>query len=365
VAGNSVLSTSSTNPIVSKYDLNMYPVNKLVCDPLTSTAANPAIDGGLKASLSYLQASQPRYSDIGDFFANAYQAEQTIFFTNLNVPTRNFTEGFSIGNNELVTDDQGNALLEWFGLNFQANLGLAADQPEGYYQFALLADDGAIFQVANSEGSWQTIVNDDGEHQTQMACATQTVYLTHASQIPMQVNYFQGPRYQIALVLMMRLVSDPNSIPAESLCGQSGNYLFFNPDNNSSPQPAYNQLLTDGWSTIEPGNFSLFAQAVYNPCVAGQNPVISNVQVSKVTENSFEMTWTTDIPSSSQVLVQQGQNPSTLTTSDNVLRTNHDVIVQDLATNATFSAEPVSISDSFGKTIGASQAVQTILSAQQ
>jgi hypothetical protein len=356
---NSAVNATATNNLVSKYDLNIYPVNKLVCDPLVSTAPNPAINGGLRAALYYLQSGQPRYSDVSDFFANAYKADQTLFLTNLNVPTRNFTEGFSIDDNELVTDDQNNTLLEWFGLHFEANLGLAADQPEGYYQFALLADDGAILQMSTAEGNWQTVVNNDGLHQTQMGCSTQTVYLTHASQIPIQVSYFQGPRYQIALTLMMRLVSDPNSIPAESLCGQSGNYLFFNPDTGSSPQPAYTQLLGDGWTTLEPSNFTLFDKAIYNPCVAGQNPVISNIQVSNVTSTSFEMTWTTDIASSSQVMTQQGSNPSTLTISDNVLRTSHDVIVQSLSANTAYSAQPVSISDSFGKTIGTAQTVQT------
>ena len=358
--GGSGSSSSSSAPQVkySSVDLNMYPMNKTVCDPLTSIAPNPAISGGLKADLYYLAQGQTQYNDVESYINYGIHSDQTMFFTDLNVPTRNFTAGFVMQNDELVEDDAGNDLLEWFGIHFESVLQLAPNQPEGLYQFAVLSDDGAIFRVQGGDG-WTTLISDDLTHPTKMGCSTITVNMTHQSTIPMQLDYFQGPRYQIALVLMMRPVSS-STPPAESMCGQNGNYLFFNPDNDSSPEPAYTQIVQDGWAPLTAQNFTLANQAVYNPCAQGQIPVISTVTSTKITANSFELDWTTDIASSSQVIFQApGQAQSSITVADNILSTTHRVTVVGLTANTPYSIQAASISDTFGKATGVNMTVTT------
>ena len=357
--GSGSSSTSQTQAVkYSSVDLNMYPMNKVVCDPMASIAPNPAISGGLKADLYYLGQGQTHYNDVESYINYGHHSDQTMFFTDLNVPTRNFTAGFVMQNDELVEDDAGNDLLEWFGLHFESVLHLAPNQPEGLYQFAVLSDDGAVFKIQGGDG-WVNMINDDLTHPTQMGCSTITVNMTHQSAIPMQLDYFQGPRYQIALVLMMRPVSSATP-PAESMCGQNGNYLYFNPDNDSSPQPAYHQLIQDGWAPLTADNFSLENQAVYNPCAQGQIPVISGVTTTKITSTSFELDWTTDIASSSQVIFQApGQAQSSITVADNILSTTHRVTVVGLQVGTAYTVQAASISDTFGKAVSVSSTVTT------
>jgi len=340
------------------YDVNIFPINQLVCDPFEGPYT-PEPGGGLQAALYYYSAEPASSGSVESFIANATKSDQNLFFAQVDVPTRNFSTGFSKQDGTFLTDDNGNVLIEWFALRFNSVLQLGLDQPEGLYQFAILSDDGSILQMDNSDGTQSVLINNDGTHPTRMGCSTQKLNLTHESQIPIQLDYYQGPRYQIAAVVMMRL-AQPND-PQDLLCGQEGNYLYFNPDQNSAPEPAYTDLLARGWTVVGPANYVIPSSAGFNPCTVGQPPVISNLQLTALSYSSFQATWTTDIPATSQLDYTNTMNlTETLTTADNYLRTQHSVIVTGLANNTLYSVEAVSISDNYGKTISPPQEVRTL-----
>lgn len=108
---------------------------------------------------------------------------QTLVTSNLDIPVRAFTEGFPG-----VRD-----LFEWFGIQFKGRIIV----PEAHeYVFRVTADDGAILRIDNA-----IIVNNDGVHAP--ASRDGSVYLT-AGLHDFQVDYFQGPRYHIALQLFWK-----------------------------------------------------------------------------------------------------------------------------------------------------------------
>ena len=112
-----------------------------------------------------------------------------IYTSMLNVPLQDFKRGFPG-----VTKR-----YEWFAIDYAGRFWI--EQP-GDYTFSLLADDGARLYIDD-----QLVVDNDGIHMAQ----TKEARVTLAGGIHrIGVGYFQGPRYQVALVLM---VTPPSGIP--------------------------------------------------------------------------------------------------------------------------------------------------------
>jgi len=98
----------------------------------------------------------------------------------LNVPLRDFTEGFPG-----VTKRQ-----EWFAIDYTGRFWI---EKPGLYRFALTSDDGSRLDIDG-----QTVVDNDGIH----PIATHNGSVELAGGIHrIRVQYFQGPRLQVALVL--------------------------------------------------------------------------------------------------------------------------------------------------------------------
>ncbi len=97
---------------------------------------------------------------------------------NLDVPNHAFTQGFP----------GVPSLTEWFGIQFKGSLIIPTSQT---CSFKLTADDGANLYIDD-----QLIVNNDGLHAVQGTFGNATLSQgTHK----FRVDYYQGPRYYIAL----------------------------------------------------------------------------------------------------------------------------------------------------------------------
>jgi hypothetical protein len=349
--------SSSATPKMSQYDVNKYAVNKTVCNPLGGGGSSSNPSQGLQASLWYLQSDQPAYYNVGDMISNGHASSESLFFNSLFVPTRLFSAGFPLQSGGSIADDQGNELIEYFALRFETVLQLGPNDVEGDYQLGLLADDGANWSLAsdNQSTDYTVMVNDDGTHPTQMGCGS-VVHMTASTKLNMRIDYYQGPRYEIALVPIWRLVNSSQP-PSESLCNQNGNTLFFDPNNNSATEAAYTKLLGEGWYPLTSANYSLQSQASYNPCTTGTTPVISNLAILNNTDNDgfFYLTWTTDIAATDQALITDvASGVQTVTTSDNILRTSHKVQLTGVLVNHSYTVQAVSVSADLGRTVSSS-----------
>jgi outer membrane protein OmpA-like peptidoglycan-associated protein len=112
----------------------------------------------------------------------------TIFTPRLNVTPRQFEEGFPG-----ISDR-----FEWFAIDYTADFRVAT---EGTYRFELLSDDGARLYIDG-----QLVVDNDGLHGPQSVEGSISLSRgTHA----MRVQYYQGPRTEIALVLRYALGDNP------------------------------------------------------------------------------------------------------------------------------------------------------------
>ncbi len=349
---------------MSKLDVNLYPINKMVCDPMGPGQPDPRSNLGLKAELFWREANQPRTYKVADLIRTGKRSDRSLFFSQLNVPTRLFHMGFLSPTGQAVQDDAQNTLIEFFGLRFKSILRLAPEQQEGLYEFALLSDDGAVLQLRNSEGLYEPHINNDGDHPTRLACGATPVSLNSATELPMVLEYYQGPRYHISLVMLMRKWNPERKDLVngrDSACGLTGNSTWFNPDKNSEPQKAYKDLLARGWSPLTHENFALPNEAVMNPCKEGVAPKISNFTVLEKFNDGFMITWSTDIPATSQVAWRGADGSEGLTEADNVLRTQHNVMVKGLKAQSLYELRAVSISDTYGKAFSSPMQAMTDL----
>ncbi len=342
---STVIPVEEENTKASIYDLNLHPLNKTVCDPFNNQSSE-TIQNGLMASLYWLDSTQPHYSSYVDYITHGHKSEQSLFFADMNVPTRPFSEGFATQLNDALKDDQGNLLIEYFGLKFESVLKLTEDQPEGDYELALLSDDGSSLSVL-VDGQWQQIIDNNGVHPTKMGCATTTLHFERDTEYPIEVLYYQGPRLHISNVLIWRQASEAGK---DSQCGKSGNHLYFDPDHNSTPQQAFLNLQTRGWSIVAPGNFIIPQQVSYNPCVEGVAPVISNFKIEEVFSNEILLTFETDIPGTSQMKITNvNTGKITLTNNDNSFKTKHLVLLENLEADTQYKIQAISLSEDFGK----------------
>lgn len=117
----------------------------------------------------------------------------TFAAANLNVHARHYTEGFPTPQKQTV--------LENFAIRFRGKL--AVDTP-GTYMFELLSDDGAKLYI-----NGKLVVDNDGTHGPQSRRAHFTL---KAGFHPVEIHYFQGPRFQIALQWYYKPPNRPKQI---------------------------------------------------------------------------------------------------------------------------------------------------------
>ena len=346
-------------------DPDTYTCNPLDDDDGGGPSQTLPADQGVRGMLYYLQPDQPRYNRVADYltygtFAQAIDSltnqltEIALYFNRIYIPTRPFDRGFTTVSGQQLQTPQGNTLFEYFAVRHEGRIQLA-NRSEGLYQMAVLSDDGAMVSMDFGSG-YQNIVSNDGDHPTRMGCATVPVALSSADKIPYILDYYQGPRYHISLILMWRpwpmSAADPTQ-PAtvaeatDAFCGVQGNSFYFDSTQDPpAPTANYNALLSRGWAPLDPENYLLPEESKPNPCNEPA-PVISNFQVTSITSNSITLAWDTDRPATSQVIYRLSSDVAeSITNSDGFFYTRHVVTVPGLQPNMDYVMRALSSSTS-------------------
>lgn len=324
------------------------PPERTVCDPFN--LGGSAQDRGLIGNLLFLTDDQPRYTRAVDYIDNGTPVQTTLYFDRLFVPTRAFDLGFYTQDGTLVLNHNNEPIYEYFGLRLESQLMLAQSEAPGWYQMAILSDDGAILQQKNPDGSLSVIVDNDGTHPTRMGCSVQPVYLDHNSKIPVVIEYYQGPRYHISLVVMWRPLPDgtnPDIPVVEAECGRSGNSRYFNSNVvPSAPTTTFYDMLSRGWKPLDNENY-YFPEQANNPCAQEDPLLITNFAINSTTRTSVTVSWTTSLPATTRAEVKNVTTGVIISPpEDTVLKTSHTVTVTGLTANTLYSVKGLSVSAS-------------------
>lgn len=239
---------------------------KRVCQPFTSPDAKPYAKKttlGVMGEL-YYATSGTSFSNFADLKSKSKKSDMKLYFDRLFVPTVAFSRGFVSESGTPLTAD-GKVLLEYFGVSMKGQFQVAAQEDAGIYQIAVISDDGSNLRVLDSKtNKMVTVINNDGNHATKMGCTTQTIALAPGDKIPFELDYYQGPRYHIAMALIWRKIL-PGTNMNDTLCGQTGSGTFWNADKTPSAATGWAELQKRGWKPIEASELVMPEKQV-NPC---------------------------------------------------------------------------------------------------
>lgn len=339
--------TESGSTVVSDHDANpeLNKITRAVCDPF-QTNSTQSRENGLVGQLLYLTPEQPRYEATEDYMNHGQLANATLYLDRLFVPTRPSDRPFYMNDGNPILSVDGTSIYKYFGVRMHSNLQLAANEEPGYYQLAVMSNDGAVLKVADGQGGFKTIVNNDGPHPTQLACATEPVYLDHNTKLPMVMDYYQGNGAHISLITMWRpWPSDSDQVADhDSYCGRQGNGLFFNFDVNPvEPKKQFYETLLAGWKVLENQNYQ-FPEQTENPCAPTEAPLsILSFTLLNVQRDRITLSWTTSIPSTSQGFWKNvSSNASGSTEINGNLVTAHSLTITGLSPNTLYSIKAIS-----------------------
>lgn len=337
----------STAVIDPELDPSLNPT-RMICDPF-ETASQQARDRGLFGNLLYLTEDQPRYSTVVDYITNGHIADVVLYLDRLFVQTRPFDRGFvtQTGTQVQIEDQK---LFEYFAINVNTELKLGTNEQPGYYQLALLADDGAVLTIIDENGQEKVIVNNDGTHPTKMGCATEPVYLDQNTRIKANLQYYQGPRYHISLVAMWRPWPEAGSENPvnDYYCGKKGNSLYFDfTQNPVVPKTPFYELLSRNWKVLENENYN-FPEQTFNPCAPIEDPLaVLGFTVPIIDRTQATVTWETNLLANSQVEVKNvATGLVVFSSTDATLVNTHSVVITGLQPNTLYAVTATSTSAS-------------------
>ena len=326
----------------------------IVCGALEDSPVG-TLQTGVVGNLYYNPDASRRPNSVHQMMIDEFRMGGiSLLFNQINVPTRPWDRGFYTTTGEAVLNHRGEPVYEDFGLDLYTSLKLGEGDSPGLYQFGLIADDGAVMERMDDNSM---LVNNDGIHPTKMACSTQAVEMDANSRIPVRIRYYQGPRYHIALMALWRPWNTAN--PMDPECSQAGsnNRYFDSTVNPPAPQAAYIAMQTRGWKPLANTNYQI-PDGVRNICSIPA-PTNSNINVADLTATSVTMTWTTDVPSTSQVELLGPDGVVISSPVDDRLVTEHSVTVTGLTPLTIYTVTVISSSDSGRSTRGPDTTIRT------
>lgn len=147
-------------------------------EPVFGTPDEPEPEVGVfVGNIYFLPVNTPRLPNF-----DALEPVGTVYTSKLDIAPRQFDQGFPG-----ISDR-----FEWFGIRYTTSIYI--DVP-GKYRFRLNSDDGSKLIVDG-----KTVIDNDGQHAPQ---AKRGEIVLEEGVHEFVIEYFQGPRYQIALQLFV------------------------------------------------------------------------------------------------------------------------------------------------------------------
>ena len=237
------------------------------CSPLSEKDNSGAkgIVGNVRVMKSDLKSKSSLRSKLYNYLNPEYstQLPVKVFMDNIDVPERRFEKGFKTVAQTILSHEDRD-LVEWFNVNLESDLMLTAPEEEGHYELMLLSDDGSALSISDSTGEIdkENFLYSPSTHGPKAVCTREKnksalINFKFGNKYRIRVNYFQGPRYVIALQLYWRKIPDAQveNFKKASLCNSSM-YVRSGRDK---------KLDKDGFKLIAPKFFNLPGSSV-NQC---------------------------------------------------------------------------------------------------
>ncbi|HXH32736.1 MAG TPA: hypothetical protein VNJ01_18195 [Bacteriovoracaceae bacterium] len=205
----------------------------VICDPFGDDDVIPeSSNSGLHAKI---YEGQAQWYQLDRYFTEGVERTEDIYFSNFNVPSRSFSQGFGT-DGEYLKDRNGERLVEWFAIRARGFISLPASESDGSYHLVTISDDGIKVTVDGT-----VVISNPGAHAPTIDCGQTLTVLTKATKKTFELQYFQGPREHIALMTFIKKVDDASTFQRASYCSTT-----------NGPSA----LLDDGYKVISPDYFT-------------------------------------------------------------------------------------------------------------
>jgi hypothetical protein len=152
-------------------------------EPVATFGTTVVISSGLRGLVYHIKRDSERLPNF-----TKLKPAGTIYTSSLNIPPQSFKTGFPG-----VTKR-----FEWFAIAYTGRFWI---QKPGVYRFALISDDGSRLEIDGRE-----VIDNDGIHPaTRLERGVELAGGIHE----IRVEYFQGPRFEVALILQIAGAGEP------------------------------------------------------------------------------------------------------------------------------------------------------------
>lgn len=244
-----------------------------VCDPFTNEPMNSSVNG-LQATLKFKDSHKKWIYSVNQILFCGKKAPADFYFNRVFVPTMNWDSGFTMPDGTVLKDKQGSVVIDAFAMKMKTRVVLRDDQEEGYYQFALLSNDGARASIKHKNIPFLiNIVNDDGVHETKFTCSCFGVFMKKGKPVDLVIKFMQKNAPTMTNILVWRKLPDPKKkkhfikATKPEVCGLKGDDKFFEL-NTGVNKEGFNQILMAGFKPLDSSNFLLPKEGQTNPCAA-------------------------------------------------------------------------------------------------
>ena len=224
--------------------------------------------------LKYKDSHKKWIHSVNQILMCGKKAPAEFYFNRVFVPTMNWDSGFTMPDGSVLKDKKGNVVIDAFAMKMKTRVVLADNQEEGYYQFALLSNDGARASIKHKDIPFLiNIVNDDGVHETKFKCSCFGIHMQKGKPVDLVIKYMQAKAPTMTNVLVWRKLPDPKKkkhfikAAKPEVCGLKGDDQFFEL-NTGVAKEGFNQILMSGFKPLEAANFLMPKDGQSNPCAA-------------------------------------------------------------------------------------------------
>jgi hypothetical protein len=198
----------------------------------------PSVPARRLGLIANIIEGQNGWDNVNRYLAEGYEHPEKVYFSNFNVPQRAFDDGFNFGASDYLKDRNGSKLIEWFAIKARGYITLPENESAGYFHIVTMSDDGIKVNVGGDQ-----LINDPGVHSPLIKCSYKVVELKKGDLKSFNLEYFQGPRFHIALMTFIKRIDNPAQFSQPSSCNQA--------------TPDYSRLIDDGYKVITPAYFVL------------------------------------------------------------------------------------------------------------
>ena len=216
----------------------------LICNPLAGDSKNPSKDYDVPSVpksrlglIAQLYEGENNWQNVEIYFKQGYKHQEYIYFSNFNIPSRDFQQGFGFGEEDFLKNRHGEKLIEWFAIFAKGNIVLPENESDGLYHIATISDDGVSVKIDG-----KMIIDSPNAHAPWIDCSDHFVEFKSKEEKSFELKYFQGSRTRIALMTFIKKVDDPSKFKKSKVCSSS-----YGPE----------ELIKDGYKVISPSWFTL------------------------------------------------------------------------------------------------------------